>query len=381
MDWSKLATASIAIAQISGGSSGGGGDSKSDREDPNPRNRLIHIDRHAGLIILSYLSPVSLSSAMGVSRKWSLPAHNSLWKAHCLADSIPDAVTAEVKTTPSTNQNKASVTAAPAPATVPDRHFYGLYRQFGGAPLTPIPFASEDGQKLSAIGEYQNEGTTNLLQFRVRGGPRTDPASISMYTHRLAVLCACIQNEYPERAKYWSADRIVSVGIHGTRYHHTARLFTVLNLFATDSHMQLYGDGRYATTIDEYCDPKHRNYRIARRVRDACSPAGQSALTRAPVRGKTVFEELLRLGITVDSGKSPNAPKPKPIVHPPADLTDWPDPAYIITPLDVDQLTRTPPTTEFECNSFVSQTESVYCWQSMHGMCFSYAQCALIFVC
>ncbi len=284
-----------------------------------PRSLLTAIDRHAGLLILSYLSPVSLAAAMRASKKWVLPAHNSLWKAHCLADSIPGVGVAASGTGKSSSSD--SKTATPA-VVVPDRHFHKLYCQFGGMPITRIDF---DEATHKALTEYKRiNGQTEFSAFRVRGGPSVDPASVTMYTHRLAVFCSLMLDTIPKRAAgIWNADQIVSVGIHATRYHRTVRLFTVLSLFACDSHMQLYGDGRYARTLSEYDDPKHPNHLEARRIRDGCSQYNQGEDGMPRLTATQISEAVQIL-------KAAGRPKTKPACN-----DEWPDPTDRMTALDM----------------------------------------------
>ncbi len=245
---------------------------------------------------------------MGVNKKWTLPAHNALWKAHCVADGIgiddssDQSSAAEGKTaTPAAPTASASAAVAVA---VKAGHFYRLYLEFGFVPLRPIAF---DDSTTEVLAQYaRTNAKTEFTAFRVRGGPSADPASISMYTHRLAVLCACLWEDGKSIKNFWSADRLVSVGVHGTRYQRTVRLFTLLNLFATDSHMQLYGDGRFATTSEELDDPKHPNHSEAKRIRHACSYAAQrprydqtAADKPVPIpTAKEIFEKTYKFGIT-----------------------------------------------------------------------------------
>jgi hypothetical protein len=104
------------------------------------RSRLVALERHTALLALSFLDPTELACCTRLCKRWALPYHHMLWRAHCAATGMdvqnqnqPPKPTASAAAA-STSQDSKSAPQSSAPATsltattATDARFY--YRTF-----------------------------------------------------------------------------------------------------------------------------------------------------------------------------------------------------------------------------------------------------------
>jgi hypothetical protein len=195
------------------------------------RSRLVALERHTALLALSFLDPSELARCTRLCKRWALPYHHMLWRAHCAAAGMDvqnqsdtkSAVSTSTSTTadsaPKDSKSAPSATIASTAPAADARFYYRTYCEAARHLVLPIAFPPATARLIDIYTAAL--GPSLFRRCRVMCAPN----AVTEAHHLIAVLLAAM---FPApavslRAAKPKSTEWVEVGIDGTKWRRFER--------------------------------------------------------------------------------------------------------------------------------------------------------------